>query len=240
MPRVFAGLTWIIVALALGCLPTTTVAPTSCWDGLHGEYRLLAADGSDPGAVAVEEAARIIHARISSVGLADFEVRTRSDGVIEIVLPPIIDPSEVRSLIEPTGNIEFVAVPDGESVDVGDPFSSGAEMLLGRDAITSVSPGSTQTGERAFDVNLTEGAGDILARHSAAHIGRQLAIVMDGTVLSAPVIQAPLGSQFQISALDPAVVNRLVTILRLPPLPGRLEVLSFNEVDPAPECATPN
>ena len=230
MLRRFGATIWILVGAA--ACTAVNVVPTNCWVGLHGEYCLVTAAGGDPGAAAVEDAARIIHERINHIGLADFEVRTRSDGVIEIDLPPITDATEVRGLIEPTGDIEFVPVPAGETVEVGDAIPSAAVALVGRESVTSVSPGSTMTGDHAVDIALTAEAGEILNRHSSEHIGEQLAIVMDGTVLTAPLILAPLGHLFQVSAADATVVNRLVTILRLPPLPGTLEELTFGPFTP--------
>lgn len=243
MPRAFVGLVSIILAAGgLGCEATRgpSPQPTNCWVGLHGEYRLLAADGSDPGAAAVEEAARIIHARISRVGLADFEVRTRSDGVIEIDLTRLSDATEVHALIRAVGHVQFVPIPEGTSIEEGEALPQGLTPLFGREGLSSVTPGSSAAGQSALDITLNSGAARVFTDYTARSIGQQFAIVIDGVVLSAPSIQARLEGTMQISGMDETVANRLATILSFPELPGMLDEMSFNEVVPAPGCTPTN
>lgn len=243
MAQAFVGLIWIVLAAGgLGCdaIRGPSPQPTNCWVGLHGEYRLLAADGSDPGAVAVDEAARIIHARVSRIGLADFEVRTRSDGVIEIDLPPLSDSIEVHELIKAVGDVQFVPIPEGTSVEEGEALPQGLTPLFGREGLSSVTPGLSSAGQSALDITLNAGAARVFADYTGRSIGQQVAIVVDGVVLSAPSIQARLEGTMQISGMEETVANRLATILSLPQLPGTLEELGFNEVAPAPGCASAN
>ncbi|MEX2547406.1 MAG: hypothetical protein WD830_06400, partial [Chloroflexota bacterium] len=95
MSRLFAGLVLVFLASAIACASPNRV-PTNCWVVFRAEYRLMAADGTDPGAAAVEEAARIINARIARIGFAEFLVRFRSDGVIEVELPSSADQIDVH------------------------------------------------------------------------------------------------------------------------------------------------
>lgn len=236
MLRPFAGLIWVVFA-AIGCASLNPL-PTNCWVGLRGEYRLLAADGGDAGAADVEEAAQIIHARVSRIGFANFEVRTRSDGVIEIDLPPMADPTELRELILPTGDLTFVPLPEGVAVEPGDPIPADLPPLFGREAVSSVRPGTTATGDRAIDLTLTEAGANALDAFAARNVGRQLGIVSDGIVLSAPSIQAAeFNGQIQLSGGPIGNdVNMLVTLLTLPPLPGVLVEVSFGPVQPPPAC----
>ena len=226
----------LLMIVATACVALNPL-PTNCWIGFHGEYQLVATDGSDPGAAAVEEAALIIHARVSRIGFADFEVRTRSDGVIDIDLPPTADQIDVRELIRVRGEFAVVPLPEGVSVDEGDPIPADLAPLFGREALQQVRPGGDQHGGSALDIELTPGAAGTFADYTGRSVGQQFAIVIDGVVFTAPVIQARIdGGEAQIVGIDVDVANRLATILSLPPLPGTLNELSFSAVDPPPAC----
>lgn len=218
----------------------TTAPPTNCWIGLRGEFRLMSADGGGAGQAATESAARTIDARVARVGLANFAVRTRSDAVIEVDLPALADPGNVRELVAPTGNVAFVPIPEGMQVDAGANVPAELAPLFGKDALLSVSLGTDALGGRAIDIVLNPPAAAELADWSGHNVGRQLAIAMDGRILMAPVIQAPLeNGEVQVSGgLDETAATRLVTILSLPSLPGRLEEISFGPSSPPTGCAT--
>ena len=225
----------LLLACASGPVPTQ-----NCWVALRGEYRLVGADGGGAGQAATEDAARTIQARVNRIGLANFLVRTRSDAVIELDLPPMADPSGVRDLVEPTGNVAFVPIPEGTQLDTGERVPADLAPLFGRDALSSVSLSTDTMGRQAIDIVLNPAAAIELADWSRRNIGKQLAVTLDGTVLMAPVIQAPLeGGEVQISGgLDEIEANRLVTILGLPSLPGRLEEIRFGPINPPTGCAT--
>lgn len=55
----------------------------------------------------------------------------------------------------------------------------------------------TQSGW-AVEVTLDPGAAEMVRRYTATHIGTQLGLVHDGTVLSAPLITSAVGSRMQI------------------------------------------
>jgi preprotein translocase subunit SecD len=230
------GLIWIVLASAVACT-SVTVAPTNCWVGFRGEYRLATPDGADSGAAAVEEAARIIDARIARIGFAQFGVRFRSDGVIEVELPASADQIDVHALILPTGDLAFVPIPEGVSAAVGDPIPADLQPLFGRDGLKEVRPGADQLGMAGLDIELTPGASAVFADYTRRNVGRQVAIAIDGVIHSAPVIQQPIeDGRAQISSIDADDANRLAVILSLPRLPGVLTELTFTGVDPPPGC----
>jgi preprotein translocase subunit SecD len=234
-PAVLALVAWLV---ATACVAPNPV-PSNCWVGIHGEYRLQAADGSDPGQAALDDAGRILHDRISRVGFAVFEVRTRSDGVIEVDLPPMSDTADVHRLIVAVGDLAFVPIPGGVDIGPGDPVPSDLVPLFGRDAIASATPTVSAGGQAAIDIVLVPAAATTLSEWSGANIGHQLAIGLDGVVITAPVIQARLtNGEFQLSGLaDQVEAQRIVTLLSIHRLPGALEELNFGPVSPPAGCS---
>jgi preprotein translocase subunit SecD len=146
--------------------------------------------------------------------------------------------AEVRDLIRPTGELDFVPLPPGEGVQAGDTLPAGLQPLFGREGVASVARGVTQVGQAVLDLTLTDSAAIAFDDYAADHFGEQFAIVSDGIVLSAPTIQArSFEGKMQMSGgFDESQVQRLLAILQLPALPGTLLELSFGPVGPPPGC----
>jgi preprotein translocase subunit SecD len=95
--------------------------------------------------------------------------------------------------------------------------------------------GTNETGQRAVDITLKEEGARIFDAYAADHYQEQFAIVLDGTVISAPTIQATsFGGRAQISGAfsSLAEVNDLVTVLRYGALPNAIEEVSFSKISP--------
>jgi len=72
------------------------------------------------------------------------------------------------------------------------------------------------------------------ARATADNVGRQLAIVLDDVVTSAPMIRVriPSGEATITGAFDARSANDLAIVLRAGALPARLEVLRATAIPP--------
>lgn len=144
-----------------------------------------------------------------------------------------------EGIIGVTGDLEFVplgseAPADGSTLDL-----ASHPPLFGNEGIASVSPGSSQMGARTVDFRLTPAARTAFAAYTAAHIGDYFAIVLDGTVLTAPVIQSSIpNGEVEISSgaqgVDPSVQTTL-TVLARARMPAPLTELSA-ELVPAPSA----
>jgi preprotein translocase subunit SecD len=221
-----------LALLVAGC-GTSAPAPTP---SLRLVYRVLPVDGkvATPGDMDAIRAA--ITNRLADTGVATLRVVV--EGGDRIVIETSVTGAaadEVRALAGTTGRLDFVPlgqtqVQRGQALDLTQfpPLFSGGEV-----AVASI--GADQTGRRTVDLVLREPARQAFAVYTAAHVGDFLAIVLDGRVVSAPVINEAIpGGEIQISlaetgGLELAEAQRLVTFVGHGALPYPLE-----EVAPAP------
>lgn len=131
------------------------------------------------------------------------------------------------------------AVKDNPEMTVASSENGGA-YLLGKQY---VSGGDLTKAETTFDqfgkaaVSLTfnaEGA-KLFDEATAANINKQIAIVLDGTVISAPVVQQRIsGGEAQITgSFTTEEANRLAIMLRAGALPVAVEILENRSVGPS-------
>jgi hypothetical protein len=110
----------------------------------------------------------------------------------------------------------FVPIPPefNAQVEDGKPLPAGmdAAPLFGGEQIASASLGTDQLDHPAIDLVLTPEGARLMDNWAAAHFQERFAIVLDGTVVSAPSINATsFNGQIQISGnFTPAEANALL------------------------------
>lgn len=117
---------------------------------------------------------------------------------------------------------------------------NGSAYLLGKQYVgggelTKAETNFDQFGKAAVSLKFnTEGA-KLFDEATAANIGKQIAIVLDGIVISAPVVQQRIsGGEAQITgSFSTAEANRLAIMLRAGALPVSVEVLENRYVGPS-------
>ena len=139
-------------------------------------------------------------------------------------------------LVGQTGLLEFVPlgqtqVQEGQVIDL-----EAYPPLFGGDQVKTATIGQDTTGGLTVDFVLKDEGAKLFADYTAANVGDYFAIVLDGNVISAPVIQSSIpNGQVQISAggiggFTPADANNLVTILKFGSLPFPLQELSSSQI----------
>ena len=106
-------------------------------------------------------------------------------------------------------------------------YSLAPEVVIdGRD-LTGARPGLGTFNQPVVNFSLTRAAGERFRKFTAGNIGRQLAILVDGRLLSAPVIQGEIGDQGMIDGdFTTQEVADLATVLRSGALPGPVHVIA--------------
>jgi SecD/SecF fusion protein len=198
---------------------------------------------------AAEQSLEIVRQRVDQAGMAEPTIQRVNGDRILVQLPGLQDPTQLRQLLGSTAQMNFHML--AMNVDPQGPAPRGVTMLPSNEGNQKypVEDRVAISGERlidaraGFDQRTNEpivsfrfdrtGArqfGDI----TTANIGRPFAIVLDGKVLSAPVIREPiLGGSGQISgnfSVQDTVV--LSALLRAGSLPAPLTVIEERTVGP--------
>jgi preprotein translocase subunit SecD len=218
--------------------------------GLRIEYQVLPAEGKTPTRDDLAVLRQIILNRIDKSGVAEPTVVAQGNDRIVVEMPGVTNFEQIESLIGTTGRLDFVplgstpASPDQQlnpewlATKCANSTDAYNCVLFSGDQVTSASIGADQQGQRTVNFTLSGTAKDQFAAHTAANTNNYFAIVLDGSVISAPSINEPIpGGQVQISqqgigGYPLAEAQNLVTVLQFGQLPFPIEALSRSQVSP--------
>ncbi len=173
----------------------------------------------------------VVEARLSALGTL-VSVTPIPDDRLRLDLADATMRDAVGHVATAVGELQFVPVPDefADAVVDGQPLPVGmpVEPLFGGEGVVQASIGSNQSGLASVDVVLGPDAATAFDAYAAAHYGGRFAIVLDGTVVGAPTINATrFEGRAQISGgFDLPAVQQLVAILTGGVLPVTAEVLT--------------
>jgi preprotein translocase subunit SecD len=206
---------------------------------------------------AMDQALETIRNRIDQLGVRETTVEREGEDRILVQLPGIQDPERAKELIGKTAVLEFKLVDDGHNVSdairngpppgdqvlYGRPEAGGREpylvetpVLMTGDVVTDarVRPGGRLEGPYVT-VDLDRRGADVFDALTAANVGRRLAIILDNTVYSAPVIKERIpGGRVQITgnfSIDDA--HELAIVLRSGALPAPVNIIEERTVGPS-------
>ncbi len=204
--------------------------------GLRGEYQVEATDNQPVTPDILNQTRAIIENRVNATGVSEPNVQTQGGNRITVELPGAADADEVRRLVGTTGRLDFVPVPpqyanaivEGQALPVG----MDTTPIFSGDQISAARPGTNQQGQLAVDIELKERGAGLFDDYAAANVGNRFAIVLDGKVISAPVIrQANFNGRAQISgSFTTDSMNELVTVLKFGSLPLEITEVGFSSL----------
>jgi preprotein translocase subunit SecD len=212
--------------------PTPSVAVAAC---LRAEYRLVPTDDAVTPDI-LETTRSIIEGRVVDSGLVGADVEVDGTDRIVVTFPETWDAEDLGDLITAPGRLDFVPIPADAQVEAGEPVPGGLEPLFGGDQLADLRLTTDTLGGPAIEFTLTPRAATIFGEWTEANIGRQFAIVLDGTIVSAPVVEGAItGGTGVITVADAlgADVGRMMTILTYGSLP-----LPTDEVEVEPAACT--
>ncbi len=222
----------IVFALVLGALFLLWVTPVRLGLDLRGGMLVvLAAKPSEGGKVTekeVEQAQFIVEERVNGLGVSEPQIE-RQLGTENIIvqLPGVKDPGQALQLIRSTALLEFKEVLDPTKMTLGPTLMTGK-------AIQSARVGQDDLGRPKVDFQLTPEGTKKFAEITKRLLKKQLAIVLDGKVVSAPTVQNEItGGNGEITGkytLEEA--KDLVLVLNTGALPVKLEVAQQQTVGP--------
>ena len=219
-----------------GSRPIETKLGLDLQGGLRVEYQAQPVNGVEPTPADMAILKDIIERRVNSTGVSEPVVVVQGTDRIVVELPGVTDADAVRRLVGQTGRLDFVPLGSTQ-VQVGQELDLVAyPPLFSGDQIKSASIGQSSTGGLTVDFVLKDEGAKLFAEYTAAHVGEYFAIVLDGKVISAPVINEAIpNGQVQISAgslggFSAAEANDLVTILKFGSLPFPIQEVSAQQI----------
>jgi preprotein translocase subunit SecD len=206
---------------------------------------------------AMDQALETIRNRIDQLGVRETTVAKEGDNEILVQLPGIQDPERAKELIGKTAVLEFKLVDDTHNVEdaikngpppgdeilygtsergTREPYLVESPVLMTGDVVTDarVRPGARLEGPYVA-VELDNRGAEIFDAMTAENVGRRLAIVLDNTVYSAPVIKERIpGGHVQITGrFSMEEAHDLAIVLRSGALPAPVEIEEERTVGPS-------
>ncbi len=201
---------------------------------------------------AVQQSIEIVRRRIDETGVVDPQIAQQGATRIVVQLPGIDDPDRIKQLLGKTAHMTFQLVDETANANANTPPPPGVDFLPMQDNpnqkiavrkrvdvdggdLTDARAGTNgQTGEWVVNFTFNSVGARRFADVTRANVNHRFAIVLDGRVISAPVIREPItGGRGQISGnFTASSANDLAVLLRAGALPAPLTVVEERSVGP--------
>ena len=201
----------------------------------------------------LDQVVRTIRNRIDQFGVAEPDIRKQSNNQVQVQLPGLTDTSRAIQIVGQTAHLEFRIVRDdvnpndfvlpagtqrlpmldkqgGQSSIVLD----NQVLLTGAD-IVNARPSFDKYGSAYVSLKFSPKGAITFEQVTGENIKKRLAIVLDGEVYSAPVIQDKIaGGEASISGeFTTEQANDLAVVLRAGSLPAPVHILEERTVGPS-------
>ena len=171
---------------------------------------------------AMQRVVKIMEKRVNELGLTEPIIQREGARRVIIELPGIKDPDKAIQTIGKTAMLEF---KDEE----------GNTVLTGTDLKDAQAATNPQTNQHVVNLEFSDEGGKKFADLTMQNVGRTIAILLDGEVLTAPNVREPiLGGKAEISGqktLEEA--QQLAVLLRSGALPVKVNIIETRTVGPS-------
>ena len=206
---------------------------------------------------AVKQNITTLHNRVNELGVAEPVIQQQGADRVVVQLPGVQDTAKAKDILGRTATLEMRLVDEsaeGRAAEAGGPVPFGSEKFLERDgrpvivkrqviltgdSLTDAQPGfDSQTQQPKVDLTVDAKGGRIMRDVSRENLRKRMAIILfekgKGEALTAPVIQAELGTRFQISGSMTVVeANDLALLLRAGSLAAPMEIIEERTIGPS-------
>ncbi len=192
-----------------------------------------------------DQALEIIRRRIDEIGTNEPNILKRGNDRVLVELPGLDDPQRIKSLLGKTANLTFRFVSNNNQDSFGveklkyengldEDFVSKRIILSGDNLLDAQPRMNNQTNETVVTFSLDRVGAKRFGKATSSNIGRKLAIILDGKIISAPVIRDTIASgNGQISGgFTFQSATDLALLLRSGALPAPLNIIEERTVGP--------
>ncbi|MBP8598306.1 MAG: protein translocase subunit SecD [Selenomonas sp.] len=190
-----------------------------------GTHVVLEAEDTDIAKVnddAMNRVVTIMEKRVNALGLTEPIIQREGERRVIIELPGVKDPDAAIQTIGKTAMLEFKD-EDGNTV------------LTGTDLKDAQASTNQQSGQNVVNLEFSDEGAKKFADLTTKNVGRTIAILLDGEVLTAPNVREPiLGGKAEISgqkSLEEA--QNLAVVLRSGALPVKVNIIETRTVGPS-------
>jgi protein-export membrane protein SecD len=210
---------------------------------------------------ALETAKVVVEQRVNGLGVSEPNVQTQGDNRIMVELPGISNPDQAIQTIRSTGQLEFVEPLNQQMMDgmiinttnrptavaqaVAQAEAQGVlaqelfipypdqifDTVMTGDILRTAIATQDQFGQWQIQFELTGPGSDQFFAYTSANVGRPLVIVLDGRVLSAPVINQAISNNGVITGrFSRDEAESLAIQMRYGALPIPLQVVDVRTI----------
>jgi preprotein translocase subunit SecD len=212
----------------------------------------------------IEQSIPIIEKRVNGLGLVEPTIQRQGVDRVLVQVPGLGDPRRLLEVLGPTAKLEFrlvnISVPVQQAMTVpgdseilceardqknsenvkppncegGAPILVYKEVMVEGADLTNARSAFDQNNRPSVDFTFNANGARKFGKVTQENVGRPFAIVLDGKVISAPVIQTPiLGGSGQITgSFTVEQANNLAILLRAGALPAKLTPIEQRVVGP--------
>ena len=201
----------------------------------------------------MEHSISSVRRRIDAFGTKDPSIHSQGEQYILVQLPGVEKPEEIKDALGKTAKLSFHLVKESSTSEQANAEreSTGVSVLpdkdhpgnfipvynrveVSGDSLKKAEVGTDMYGRPVVSTEFDTTGTRKFAKLTTEHVGERFAIVLDGEVISSPVINEPIpGGRGQISGnFTFEEVQKLVSFLNSGALPAKLSVIEERNVGP--------
>ena len=191
---------------------------------------------------ALKQSIEIVRRRIDDIGTKEPTILQRGEKRILVELPGLKDPERIKTLLGKTAQLNFRLVSDNNEFGTDKLISENGEKLnvskriimSGENLIDAQPNINNQNNEPTVSFTLDRLGSQKFGRVTTDNVGKRLAIVLDGEIVSAPNINEPItaGNGMISGNFTFQAATDLALLLRSGALPTPLLVVEERTVGP--------
>ena len=206
----------------------------------YSEYGLVLLKSSSQ-----DQAIEIVRRRVDEIGTNEPNILKRGSDRILVELPGLDNPDRIKSLLGKTANLTFRFVTQSEEEsfgteripyqdEEGDAIVSKRIILSGDNLVDAQPRMDNQANETVVSFTLDRVGAKKFAKATTSGVGKNLAIILDGKIISAPSVREPIvGGSGQITGgFTFQTATDLALLLRSGALPAPMKIIEERTVGP--------
>ena len=193
----------------------------------------------------LDQALEIVRRRIDEVGTNEPNILRRGSDRIIVELPGLDDPMRIKSLLGKTANLTFRFVVQNDEPSFGSEkllFEDGSEeaivskriIISGENLLDAKPKMDNQSNQTVVQFTLDRVGAKRFGKATLSGVGKRLAIVLDGKIISAPIVRDAIvgGSGIISGDFTFQSATDLALLLRSGALPAPLNIIEERTVGP--------